>query len=90
MKRYLKKKTNIFLVYSGAHLLEKNIVFSNLAMLMMEVNEQTTDHNEATVPESLAGGTRGSAQQTWGNRLEILNICRKTGTMGSRLFHTHT
>ena len=38
-------------------------------MLMMEVDEQTTDH-KATVPVSLAGGTRGSAQQAWGNRLE--------------------
>ena len=32
-------------------------------MLMMEVEEQT-------VPGSLAGGTRGPAQQAWGNRLE--------------------
>jgi len=39
-------------------------------MLMMEVDEQNTDHNKATVPGSLAGGTRGSAQQTWGNWLE--------------------
>jgi len=31
-------------------------------MLMMEVDEQTTD-NKATVPWSLAGGTRWSAQQ---------------------------
>jgi len=37
---------------------------------MMEVDEQNTDHNKATVPGSPAGGTRGSAQQTWGNRLE--------------------
>jgi len=36
-------------------------------MLMMEVDEQNTDHNKATVPGSLASGTRGSAQQTWGN-----------------------
>jgi len=39
-------------------------------MLMMEVDEQNTDHNKATVPGSLASGTRGSAQQAWGNRLE--------------------
>jgi len=39
-------------------------------MLMMEVDEQNTDHNKATVPGSLASGTRGSAQQTWGNWLE--------------------
>ena len=39
-------------------------------MLMMEVDEQTTDHDKLTVPGSLAGGTRGSAQQAWGNRLE--------------------
>jgi len=38
-------------------------------MLMMEVDEQTTDQ-KVTVPWSLAGGTRGSAQQAWGNRLE--------------------
>jgi len=36
---------------------------------MMEVDEQTTDH-KATVPGSLAGGTRGSAQQARGNWLE--------------------
>jgi len=36
----------------------------------VEVDEQTTDHNRPTVPGSLAGGTRGSAQQAWGNRLE--------------------
>jgi len=28
-------------------------------MLMMEVDEQNTDHNKAKVPGSLAGGTRG-------------------------------
>jgi len=28
-------------------------------MLMMEVDEQNTDHNKATIPGSLAGGTRG-------------------------------
>jgi len=39
-------------------------------MLMMEVDEQTTDYNRPTVPGSLAGGTRGSAQQAWGNWLE--------------------
>ena len=39
-------------------------------MLMMEVDEQNTDHNKVSVPGSLAGGTRGSAQQTWGNWLE--------------------
>jgi len=37
---------------------------------MMEVDEQNTDYNKATIPVSLAGGTRGSAQQTWGNWLE--------------------
>jgi len=36
-------------------------------MLIMEFDEQNTNHNKATVPLSLAGGTRGSAQQTWGN-----------------------
>jgi len=39
-------------------------------MLMMEVDEQNTDHNKATVPGSLAGSTRGSAQHTWGKWLE--------------------
>jgi len=39
-------------------------------MLMMEVDEQNTDHNKVSVPGSLAGGTRGSAQQTWRNWLE--------------------
>jgi len=39
-------------------------------MLIKEVDEQNTDHNKATVPGSLAGGTCGSAQQTWGNWLE--------------------
>jgi len=39
-------------------------------MQMMEVDKQNSDHNKATVPGSLAGGTRGSAQQTWGNWLE--------------------
>jgi len=39
-------------------------------MLMMEVDEQNTDHIKATVPGSLVGGTRGSVQQTWGNLLE--------------------
>jgi len=28
-------------------------------LLMMEVDEQNSDHNKATVPGSLAGGTRG-------------------------------
>jgi len=32
--------------------------------------EQTTDHNKATVPGSLVGSTRGSAQQACGNWLE--------------------
>jgi len=36
----------------------------------MEVNEQTTDYNRPTVPGSLAGGIRGSAQQAWGKWLE--------------------
>jgi len=39
-------------------------------MLMMEVDKQNTNHNKATVPGSLASGTRGPAQQTWGNWLE--------------------
>jgi len=33
-------------------------------MLMMGVDKQNTDHNKVTVPGSLAGDTRGSAQQT--------------------------
>jgi len=37
---------------------------------MMAVDEQNTDNNKATVPGSLAGGTRGSAQPTWGKWLE--------------------
>ena len=45
------------------------LIYSLVHMLMMEVDEQTTDH-KLTVPGSLAGGTRGSAQQAWGNRLE--------------------
>ena len=39
-------------------------------MLLVEVDEKNTDHNKATVPVSPAGGTRGSAQQAWGNRSE--------------------
>ena len=39
-------------------------------MLMMEVDEQTTDHSRPTVPGSLAGGTRGTAKQAWENQLK--------------------
>jgi len=45
------------------------ISMTTSTMLMMEVDEQTTDH-KVTVPGSLAGGTCGSSQQAWGNRLE--------------------
>jgi len=39
-------------------------------MLMMEVDVQNIDHNKATVPGSLVGGTRVSAQKACGNWLE--------------------
>ncbi|KAL4226621.1 hypothetical protein ACF0H5_014604 [Mactra antiquata] len=39
-------------------------------LLMMEDDEQTTDHDKSTLHFQGPGGTRGHAQQAWGNRLE--------------------
>ena len=62
-------------------------------MLMMEVDEQTTDH-KVTVPGSLAGGTRGSAQQAWGNRLETdpqqMQESRNIGQLAVSHIYRHT
>jgi len=64
---------------------------------MMGVDEQTTDH-KVTVPGSLAGSTRGSAQQTWGNWLETdpqqmqesRNICQQAVSHIYSIISSHT